>query len=311
MRYFCTYFDSVFIYRGLSLYDSLCSHAGDFILWALCFDHKTYELLEELNLPRLHTISLNEFEAANPALVEIKKTRSSLEYYWTTTPLLPIYIFKSQPHINTIAYLDADLFFYSDVQPIYEEWGSGSIYIIPHRFSMAVRRQEQLQNGIYNVGLVGFRRDDSGLACLDRWASQCLDWCYMSHSEPGKLGDQKYLDDWPSRYSNCIISQNEGIGVGGWNILDYKIQKKDGQIFLNNFKLLMAHLNFIEVLSKHFFVGPSLWSLRPIYIPYAKALKKSIEMVDKIMPNFNPAYYKLSAAKWLVKSIRGGIVKIG
>lgn len=310
MRYFCTYFDSNFIYQGLALYDSLCSHAGDFRLWVLCFDQKAYALLQELNLPRLCAISLNEFEAANPALQEIKNKRSFLEYYWTTTPLLPLYILKSQPRIDTIVYLDADLFFYSDVQPIYEEWGSGSIYIIPHRFSMAARQQENLHNGIYNVGFVGFRRDASGLACLERWASQCLDWCYLRHDEPGLLGDQKYLDDWPSKYSSCIISQNDGIGVGGWNILDYKIQKKGEQIFLNNYELVMAHLNFIEMLSKHYFAAASSWSLRPIYIPYAKALKKSIEIADKIIPNSNPAYSKISAAKWAVKLIRGGIVKI-
>lgn len=309
MKYFCTYFDSNFIYQGLALYDSLSTYAGDFKLWVLCLDLKTYTLLKELSLPNLNVILMDDFEAANPDLLEVKNKRLLHEYYWTITPLLPLSLLKHQPEIDKIAYLDADLFFYSDMQPIYEEWGKGSMFIIPHRFPLS-RKQDERLVGIYNVGFVGHRRDASGLACLEHWASQCLKWCHQQYDKPGQYGDQKYLDTWPSEYSNCIVSENDGVGVGGWNILNYRIKVKDEQIFLDDYKLIMIHLNFIEILSKKKFSACSRWFLEPIYRPYAKALKKSIDMVHNISPDFVPVYRKLSPMKWMVKSIRGGIVKI-
>lgn len=309
MKYFCTYFDSNFLYKGLALYDSLSSYAGYFKLWVLCLDEKTYTLLNELSLPNLSIISMNDFEVANPELLEIKNKRLLHEYYWTITPLLPLGLLKKIPEIDMIAYLDADLFFYSDIQPIYEEWGKGSIYIIPHRFPQNKKQDAHLV-GIYNVGFVGHRRDMSGLACLERWASQCLEWCHQQYGKSGAYGDQKYLDTWPSEYSNCIVSENHGVGVGGWNILNYRIHVNNEQIFLGDYKLIMAHLNFIEILSKKHFAACSRWILQPIYSPYANALKKSIDMIHSISPGFEPVFHKLSPFKWMIKSIRGGIVKI-
>jgi len=309
MRYFCTYFDQNFIYQGLALYDSLNQHAGDFTLWVLCFDETTYTLLNRLNLPGLRTIQLADFEAAHPGLAEVKTDRWPVEYYWTTTPMLPQYILNSQPQVKLIAYLDADLFFYSDLQPVYKELGDGSIYIVPHRFRPESKQGGELRGGIYNVGLIIFRRDASGLACLERWAEQCLEWCY-NRIEPGLLGDQKYLDDWPERFPGVVVSQNHGVGAGAWNVGIYRISQRDGQIYLDNYRLVMLHLNFVELLGPHFFKASGRWSLRPIYRPYAVALRRAIRQVKRIAPDFQPRYTQISLWRWLVVLVRGGIVVI-
>ena len=68
MHYFCTYFDGNFLYRGLALYKSLREHASDFVLWVLCFDDVTFQLLNTLGLPEIRTIRLADFEAAHPGL---------------------------------------------------------------------------------------------------------------------------------------------------------------------------------------------------------------------------------------------------
>ena len=49
-----------------------------------------------------------------------------VEYFWTCTPSLLLYVFDQDPEIECITYVDADLFFYTNPQPIYEEFGSGS-----------------------------------------------------------------------------------------------------------------------------------------------------------------------------------------
>ncbi len=217
----------------------------------LCFDDTTYSLLNRLKLTGLRTIRLEDFESANPALATVKADRSFLEYYWTTTPLLTLYVLNLEPDIDLLAYLDADLCFYSKVDQIYEEFKNGSIYIIPHQFEHGVTPNchefSTIGAGRYNVGYVAFRRNDIALSCLERWGRQCIDWCY-NREEKGKMGDQKYLDDWPAKYPNVIISGNQGIGVGAWNLLKYRISKRNGLGYLDDVLLIMLHLNFIDIL---------------------------------------------------------------
>ncbi|MFH1477937.1 MAG: glycosyl transferase [Verrucomicrobiota bacterium] len=309
MHYFCTYFDSNFLYRGLALYKSLRENAGDFVLWILCFDDVTFKLLNALNLPGIRTICLADFETACPSLVEVKAGRSTIEYYFTTTPFLPLYILNNHPETDRLIYLDADLFFYDSVQSVYNEWSDGSVYIVPHRFHPDLRERGELVGGRYNVGLVGFRNDSTGHACLKRWGAQCLEWCFL-RNEPGRLGDQKYLDEWPERYPGVVESKNIGIGVGGWNIWDYRIKMRGGRIFIEDRPLIMLHLNFVNLLGPHLFAACPKWYLRTVCYPYAVALGWAIGQVKREFPEFRPRYERLSALMWIRHAIKGGLIFI-
>jgi hypothetical protein len=100
---------------------------------------------------------------------------------------------RQESQVTHVAYLDADLFFYSNPQPIYDELGDGSILIVGHRFSPEYRTSERT-SGIYNVSMVVFRRDRDGLECLTWWKERVLEACRLD-PEAGLCGDQTYLDD--------------------------------------------------------------------------------------------------------------------
>ena len=85
--HFCTYFDINYLTRGLVLYHSLaryCQHP--FTLWILCFDFATLQTLEQLHLPEMNLISLDQFESGDIELLKAKGERSLVEYFWTCTP---------------------------------------------------------------------------------------------------------------------------------------------------------------------------------------------------------------------------------
>src|SRR5215211_7803733 len=125
----------------------------------------------------------------------VKPTRQSVEYYWTCGPAFLAYVFDRQPTIELLTYLDADLFFFGDPLPLYQELAGGSVLLIEHRYaSSACHRASDW--GTYNVGLLAFRRTSVGIACLRLWREQCLGWCFCRH-EPGRFGDQMYLDTSP------------------------------------------------------------------------------------------------------------------
>jgi hypothetical protein len=213
-RNFCTYFDKNYLLRGLALYRSLEKHCPDFTLWILCFDDESFALLEKMRLGRARLIRLSDFE--DDRLRAAKAGRKLYEYYWTCTPSLPAYILAKDPSIDSIAYIDADMLFYASPEPIFAEMGSDSILIIPHNYSPQ-HAHRAATSGIYNVGLLIFKNDERGRACLSWWRERCIEWCF-DRAEGGKFGDQKYLDDWTTRFPGVHVLAHQGANVASWNI---------------------------------------------------------------------------------------------
>lgn len=275
--HFCTYFDRNYLSRGLVLYRSLARHCQrPFTLWVLCFDAITYQTLDRLCLAGVRLIALDQFEAGDSDLQRAKTERSLVEYFWTCTPSLPLYIFNHL-QVDSIMYLDADLCFYSDPMPVYSEMGDGSILIVEHRYP-AEHAHLAATSGIYNVGLLAFRHDDRGLACLRWWRDRCLEWCY-TRIEDGKFGDQKYLDDWPQHFAGVVVLKHEGAGLAPWNAAQYGIEFKDERVNIDGVPLIFYHFhglksvarNVIQPASHAYRLSPSL--VEHLYLPYVGALR--------------------------------------
>lgn len=277
MHYFCTYFDSGFFVKGLALYQSLVRHATPFRLWVLCFDDLTLNTLQSLKLDEVVPISLKNFETGDEKLLQAKANRSLIEYYFTCTPSLPLYIFRNCPEVDIITYLDADLFFYSDPSPIYKEFGEGSVLIIGHRFPLHLKDKED--RGIYNVAFLCFRRDENGLKCLNWWRERCIEWCY-DRLENGRYADQKYLDDWPKRFSGVVVLQHKGANLAPWNVANHTLELAKGMVLIDSEPIIFYHFHALRK-TRWFFWNPTLAHYkvddvfllkRSIYKPYIKEL---------------------------------------
>jgi hypothetical protein len=275
MRYFCTYFDCHYLGRALALYESLKRHCPDFKIWMLCMDEESHAELVRLNLLNVSPLTLDDLEREDPPLRKAKTNRSPLEYYFTCTPSLPLFILNRDPTVDLITYLDADLFFFSSVERLFDEIKNKSIAIIAHRFSEAFRKSEW--NGIYNVGWVTFRRDDNGLSCLQWWRERCIEWCY-DRIEDNRFADQKYLDDWPNRFQNVIVMQHKGANLAPWNVGNYKLSAHNGTVLVDEEPLIFFHFHAFKQLAGWIYdtqlatydVTPSKVVIRNIYAPYVR-----------------------------------------
>jgi len=278
MRCFCTYFDRNYLPHGLALYRSLRGHCPEFGLWVLCMDDETYGALGRLDLPGVHPIALEDFERGDEQLLNAKHNRSRVEYYFTCTPSLPLYIFNTRPEVDMVTYLDADLFFFADPRPLFEEMGAGSVAIIGHRFPPRLRSREQF--GIYNVGWLSFRRDEEAFACLRWWRERCIEWCY-DRVEDGRFADQKYLDQWPVRFRNVVVLEYKGANVAPWNLANYRLRlRKDGAVMVDEQPLIFFHFQGLKKVNRWMYnphwrgygINSSKVLRRRIYAPYLKAL---------------------------------------
>jgi hypothetical protein len=129
-----------------------------------------------------------------------------------------------------------------------EELSNKSILITEHRYSKKYDLAKE--RGIYCVQFVTFKRDSDGLEALNWWGERCLEWCY-ARVENGKFGDQKYLDDWLTRFKGVHVLQHLGGGVAPWNVQQYQIQEREGKVYVNarneSIKLIFYHFHYVKL----------------------------------------------------------------
>lgn len=278
MYYLTTYFDIHYLSRGLVLYDSLKKQKDKFQLYVLCLDQEVFEFLSihTNRYPEIITLSLEEIEVVDSELLASKSNRNKVEYYFTLSPCLPLFILKKYniPHICS---MDVDLMFFSSLKPIFDKLDDYSIIITPHDFIPELKSSEIF--GIYNVSFQIFKNDNEGVDCLESWRKNCINWCY-DRLEYGKFADQKYLDSWPKKFKKILADNVPGAGAAPWNIKKYKITSRNGEIFLNNDKLIFFHYQGLRIVNgrliRHnlgsYKTNPGKMLIREIYKPYIEYL---------------------------------------
>lgn len=270
---YCTLFDSNYLTRGLAMYESLKAHSDPFHLFIFAFDDRSYALLSTLQLDYVTIISLHEFE--DEELRAIKDSRSAGEYCWTCTPSTIKYCIEYYK-LDSCTYLDADLYFFSNPSVLIEEMGDKSVLITEHRYTPIY--DQSATSGIYCVQFMTFKNNANGMKVLNWWRNACNNWCY-ARFEDGKFGDQKYLDDWTTRFDGIHVLENLGGGVAPWNIQQYNLYDSNFTLIFyhfHNLKFLMN--NKIELgnyrLDKH--------NLKFLYTPYLQELEQiSLRLPDK------------------------------
>ena len=211
MKNFCTLFDSYYIHKGLALYRSLEAVCDDFTLYVMAFDERTFDILKSLGLPHL-VVESETGPFLTEELAACKAERKRNEYCWTCGSAVTWY-FLTTCGLDHIVYLDADMMFFHDPQPLFDGLEGASVGLSPH-FT-----DEDLY-GKYCVQFVYFKGDDSGLAALSWWRDRCIAWCYDRY-EDGLFGDQAYLDRMAGQFERVVEIRDRGCGVAPWNCGQY------------------------------------------------------------------------------------------
>jgi hypothetical protein len=282
-EHFCTYFDHRYAPKGLAMWRSLKRFLPEARLHVLCLTPPCYEILKAHGLEDVTLYGLAEIERADPDLVHARRSRSLVEYYFTLTPCLPLYLLEVHPELDRLTYVDADLFFFASPEPVFAEIGDSSVAIIEHRFPEALAHLRE--HGRFNVGWLTFRHDAAAQTCLSRWRAQCLEWCY-DRLEDGRFAEQRYLDTWPTTVPGLRIVQHRGANVAPWNIAAFALGVRGDALTVDGEPLLFFHAHGFKASSPG---RPRVSGLEPygapdlplisdlVLAPYEAALKAAVD----------------------------------
>lgn len=289
MLNFCTLYNSNYAARGLAMYWSLRRACPEFNLYVFAFDDVLAATLKKMALPNMTVITLAEFE--DEELLCVKPTRTAVEYCWTCSSST-IYYCLTHFDIDNCTYIDADLYFYSNPQILIDEMGYNDVLITSHRYSP--QHQSEEKAGKYCVQFMTFKNTPNGMNILNWWRNACLDWCYNRY-EDGKFGDQKYLDDWTTRFNGVHELAHLGGGVAPWNMQQYTFKKKGKQLIGtetatgHTFPLVFFHFHACHCFQKGWLRefnyawydwNRNSWKL--LFVPYAKELVRAFRIMRNV-----------------------------
>lgn len=294
MMNFVTLFDSYYLDKGIALYQSLEKVSKDFHLYIFCFDDKSRDLLKQGRMEYATILHHSDIEKETAKLLELKKERSKAEYCWTCTPVIIEYVLKHYP-VESCTYIDADMYFFSDPQVLFDEIekAGADIVITEHRFGQSWKDQRYLRrSGKYCVEFNYFNQSENAKKALTWWREKCFEWCYHLY-EPERMGDQKYLEKFPGLFEGVHELQHLGGGTAPWNLAQYELISGSTALSANNstdvmlkekksgkeFPIVFYHFQNIRYLSdKKVNVNSCTHSKalkRAVYLPYLRNIEQA------------------------------------
>lgn len=286
----CTLLTKDYLVQGLVLYNSLRQTTPEFHLWVLCVDNTAYNLLAKMHLPNVTLVSLENVK--NERLAALQGQRKINEFCWTLKASFVTYLLKNNLNLDSMLYVDADLYFFRDVKSIYQEWGDKSVFLT--KLWLGPKWAKRV--GAFSAGLIGFKRNRHGRRCLNSWRRRCLKWC-SEKPEKGRWADQKYLDRWPGITDSIAVSANKGINTGPWNIRKgYIVEEKNHALTFENAPLVCYHFSGFELISEREVELCNRKRLPAhaeiIYAAYLEEIKEVISQVKAVDANFLPGILK-------------------
>jgi len=295
---FCTLFDKNYLYKGIALYHSLKETCDDFTLFILCGDRITYDLLDKMNLNNVKLITLQELEKEDADLLFIKNTRTHAEYLWTCKASLILFLFRKNPYLKAMTYLDSDLYFFNEPQPLFHELNDDFVLIIKSDVSVEYKRL--LSQAQYNTQFIIFKNHPESIKVLEWWREKLIERCYgrprsiLSWKNQNMQGaDQIHLINWVNQFKGIHVLQNQKQCLLPLNVNKYNISYKNNNIYADKTKIIFYHFHSFEINDEDKFtlvdgayrINKSIEEL--VYRLYIEKIKSIIQDVKQFNPDFH------------------------
>lgn len=275
---FCTLSDKNYLPKLICLVSSLKQHVENHRIFILALDNNVFEYFLGDNGVTVCNIE----SVADKMLLEEKQKRTNQEYCWMLASWWTLKCVERY-ELDNITYIDADAFFFSNPQVVFDEIGNSPVAITPHRFAEKDKAR-LLKNGIYNVCAVTFNK--SGFSCLREWANYSAEYCYYKN-ENGHFADQACWD-WLLPKHNGSVINNIGYNTAPWNGFQYRYRKDGSSVYVSDGiredKLCLYHFHEFLLDNSGNVKRRTDWQItvemiKLIYEPYEIAIANSLRLI--------------------------------
>ena len=296
-----THCDINYLSRALALIHSLREHGECAPIHVLCHDELALEKLSILGLKGVYPVNRSTLYELFTELVEAEKTRSSLEFYYLFSPYLLKYLEKF--NYEQLVYLDSDLYFFGSLEATLFPAQEFDVGIVPHRFDENDAHLNMY--GVYNVGLVYFKNNLSGLKTLDWWAESCLQSTKLEVTDTS-FGDQKYLDFFDRMEASTYIFESHGHNTAPWNNHTAHLTSEH-ELRIQGDKLLYFHFSGLRIYRKFATLGFTSYRKKPNNVMKKYLYRKYIKEVvywERAIGNPNRVDYRKIRFREILNAIK-------
>jgi hypothetical protein len=284
MRNFCTYFDKNYLIQGLTLYKSLCDHCNSFHLYIVALDGLTFDIIKKMAYRNITVIPLADIE--DEEVLKAKERANSWQYVGVIQPVVCEYILRAFC-LDSLTYLEADMFFFSSPEILFDELKGKYVSLVPHRFSKEHERSKE--SGRYCTQFNSFYNNQNSYEILDYWKQESFKY---SKDKPNDYPGQLSIDNWISMFEDVLEIENIRARVAPWNIDNYKLDiSQDGVPSVNGKSVVFYHFHQFGWLAngKYHYCSYELPknAIECFYKPYTKVLKDVEQHINAICEEFD------------------------
>jgi hypothetical protein len=260
---FAMLFDEQYSGEGLVGLASILAHSTGSNVYVLCLtDDVEAAVTAAGGIP----ISMPDFEAANPTIAATRSSRPWAPYVRSLKPFLIEYLFDNHA-VETVTYVDSDMYFWGDAAEIAGEFGD---------YSFMVTTREMKTNIIFNSGCFTCRADANCREFLTWWQGKCIEWCLWEYGPDGAFAEEGYLNvirNEPTRFTNTHVCQHPGINTAPWNLGRYTLLASGPGFTVNGRTLVCYHYRGYTKWAEEFDSassepGVSVGAMELLYAPY-------------------------------------------
>lgn len=149
-----------------------------------------------------------------------------------------------------VFYFDPDMAVFKSLEHLLSALDTNSVILTPHQtipeesYEAIIDNEIcSLKHGIYNLGFLGVRSSEQGMAFVKWWASRLHDFCYDDISR-GLFTDQRWVDLAPAFFPDIGILREPVYNVATWNLTHRTATGTlDGGIKINGQPLCFYHFS--------------------------------------------------------------------
>ena len=236
--------------QALALKKSFLEHNPSFGFFIVLVDKLSDEIDYSVFLPA-QIIPIDKIKSVN--LEDLISRYYIIELNTSVKPSVFKYLIANNPEVESIFYLDPDLYFYSSLNSLNAVLQSKVAVLTPHILSPIPRDGKQpdentfFRFGIYNLGFLGVNaKHKESKTLLDWWEERVINFGY-DRPNKGYFVDQLWMTIAPLFFNEIAIENSYGYNMAPWNLHERHILSRDGDTILLNDNSPLVFYHFSKI----------------------------------------------------------------